>query len=420
MSTLVKMSFKLLLRNKGFLFFLVITPILSTIILKLDQNHSMTNEKMEQARIIERESFRDKAIYGGDTTAFIVKVYDGSKSELSEYVLEQLVKSGMLSVCRWDVTDLPAEEVEEQAKKDAFDDRAGVLLYLKPDFDQAVLDGKWEMAMQLYDVSEDSRKELFEEEMKGALERIKHVQQMGATDAKTVCEVLDQIQQEMPEKNIVSVATGGENNLTQKQLSQETLVGYAMAIITLGFLFCGVCVAHTCVEEKNNKVYTRMMLTKISESQYILAKMVVVILISFLQSVILMVSLAVSGSFDFGISLGNFFWIIFPLGLIFGVLSLLTGILLGDVMSSNYAVFSIWSISALLAGLYFSLDDATVAIKTISNLMPQKWFLKAAEFMIIGDKTAYSMVLYVTVAYLVVIISLGCVGLKLMKKEETA
>ena len=75
-------------------------------------------------------------------------------------------------------------------------------------------------------------------------------------------------------------------------------------------------------------------------------------------------------------------------------------------MSSNYAAFAIWSISALLAGLYFPLDDTTKALKTLSYLMPQRWFMDASELLLVGDKSAYSMILCVTVAYDIVNITL--------------
>ena len=86
-------------------------------------------------------------------------------------------------------------------------------------------------------------------------------------------------------------------------------------------------------------------------------------------------------------------------------------------MSSNYAVFAIWSISAMLAGLYFPLDDTTKALKTLSYLMPQRWFMDASELLLVGDKGAYSMVLCITVAYLITIISIGSVGLKIKRHE---
>ena len=112
-----------------------------------------------------------------------------------------------------------------------------------------------------------------------------------------------------------------------------------------------------------------------------------------------------------------FMLVIFMLGLIFSTLSLLLGTIIGDVMSSNYAVFAGWSISALLAGLYFPLDDTSGTLKLIANLMPQRWFMKVSELLMVNDHSAYPMLLYVTAAYLIVIISIGSIGLKMKRGE---
>ena len=161
-----------------------------------------------------------------------------------------------------------------------------------------------------------------------------------------------------------------------------------------------------------------MMLSKMKSRDYFLVKFVVAFLICVMQTLVLGVCLYAMIGLDLGINILVFLLVIFLLGLIFSTLSMFLGVILGDVMSSNYAMFTIWSISALLAGLYFPLNDTTAALKTISYLMPQKWFMDASELLLVGDKSAYSMLLYVTVAYLVVIITVGGVGLK-MKRQES-
>lgn len=417
MISLIKMSLKLLLRNKGFLFFLLVTPALSAFILSLKMEHTVYNAETEKAVVLELEDDTKKAVYVGNTSACIIKVYDGSKSELSEYVLNQMAANGMFSICRCDVSDLTEEEVAEIAEKDAFDDRAGMLLYLKKDFDEAVLNNKWEQGFQLYVVSEDERQELFQTELTDLLERIKQVQMIVGNDIPAMLEMITDIQDNMLKKEVVNLAGKEEIALTEQQVNQRTQIGYAFAFITLGFLFCGVCVAHSVIEEQNNKVFTRVMLTKLSRRDYFLSKFVVAFFISVLQTLVLAVCLSLIQGLDVGISMISFLLVIFLLGLIFSTLSLLLGVILGDVMSSNYAVFSIWSISGLLAGLYFPLDDTTKALKTLSYLMPQRWFMKASELLLIGDKSAYSMLLCVTVAYLIVIISVGGVGLKIKRYE---
>lgn len=417
MISLVKMNLKLLLRNKGFLFFLLMTPILSTFILSLRVEHAVYQEVGEASNIIELNDCTEKAVYLGDTSAYIVKVYDASNSELSNYVLEKMTETGMFSVCRCDVTDMTEEEVLAQAKKDAFDDRTGVLLYLKKDFEQAVMDGDLQSGMQLYDVSEDERQELFENEFTNLLEQIKQAQQIVGTDTNAIIEMLEDIASQIPGKKIINLAGKDDIELTSEQINQKTQIGYAFAIITLGFLFCGVCVAHTVIEEKNNKVFIRVMLSKVSSREYFFSKFIVSVIICILQTIVLAFGLSAVKGLDLGINKFSFLLVIFLLGLVFSTLSLLVGIVLGDVMNSNYAIFSIWSISALLAGLYFPLDDTTPALKTLSYLMPQRWFMNASEMLLAGDKGAYSMLLYVTLAYLIVIISVGSVGLKMQRSE---
>lgn len=416
--TLLKMNLRLLLRNKGFLFFLCITPIVSTVILGLKTGDSVYFEEEARSRILELENVTERAVYAGDTTAFLVKVYDASGSELSEYVLEELTASGMYSVCRADAGGMTEEEVTEQAKKDAFDDRAGVLLYLKPDFDKGVLEGNLEDALLTYTVSEDERLELFEEELTEQLSQIYSLAAGTGMDAEEITEFLKEMEEQLPEKEVVSLSGKKDIALTAEQTACRDRIGYAFAIITLGFLFCGVCVAHTVIEEQENKVYTRIMLSGIGRQTYLGAKLVMAVMISVLQTGILGICLFAAGNTDFGMNQFAFLLLIFLLGLIFSTASLGMGILLGDVMSSNYAVFALWSISALLAGLYFPLDSTSAVLKSISYLMPQKWFLRAAELLFVGDKSVYSMVICITVAYLIVILSVSGVGLKIRRADS--
>lgn len=416
--TLLKINIKLILRNKGFLFFLMITPIVSTIILGLKTEPALFEEEDARSHIIELENSTKRAVYDGDTTAFIVKVYDASKTELSEYMLEQLAETGMFSVCRADVTDMTEEEVFKQAKKDAFDDRAGTLLYLKKDFDTEVLSGNYEQALLAFAVSEDERWDIFEKECMFILKQVHQLAEKTGADETAVLELLDEIEGNLPQKEVVSLSGKKDIALTAEQSASRDVIGYAFAILTLGFLFCGVCVAHTVIEEQENKVYTRMMLSGIGQKEYIGVKLVIAVFISVLQTAIVGICLFVTGNIEVGIDKMSFLLIIFLLGLIFSSISFCTGVLSGNVMASNYAVFGLWSISALLAGLYFPLDGSSELLKTISYLMPQKWFMRAAEMLLSGDKNVYSMILCITGAYLIVIMSIGGVGLKIKRSDS--
>lgn len=73
MISLIKMNLKLLLRNKGFLFFLLVAPILSAFILNIKMENSVYTEDEDAPKIIELDDCTKKAVYLGDTSTFIVK-----------------------------------------------------------------------------------------------------------------------------------------------------------------------------------------------------------------------------------------------------------------------------------------------------------------------------------------------------------
>lgn len=417
---LIKINIKLLLRNKGFLFFLVITPIVSVAIMTVRTDSSSFYKETEEERTIQELSGpEEKVVYLNDwsVSAYSVKVYDGAGSKLSEYILQEMADTSMFSIYRQDAGKMTEEEVLEQAKKDAFHDRMGTILYLKPEFDQAVMSGNWEEAVLFYQVSEDERWELWEDAFANKLAAIHQVAQGVGTKETQVLAVLKSIEDNMPAKKIVSLDGKNEISLNTEQNAKKNLAGYAYSIITLGFLFCGVCIAYTVIEERENKVYTRIMLSKVGRYEYLLSKLVLSVLVSILQTGVTAVCMLIVKDMDFGVAKPSFLLFILLLGLIFNVLSMGVGVMIGDVMGANYAVFAIWSVSALLAGLFFPIDGSSAMIKYISYLMPQRWFLKGTEMLMVGDRTAYPMIFCITLAYLIIILCVGAVGLRMKESE---
>ena len=182
-------------------------------------------------------------------------------------------------------------------------------------------------------------------------------------------------------------------------------------------MFTGVFIAHTAINEKKDMVLTRIRLTRLSNVQYFTAKFISGAIVSAMQTAIMAGCSFLIPKEKLGIDRLSFILMIFLLGLIFCSLSLLLGILFDNVMSANIAAFTLWSLSAMLAGMYFPLDSTTETVKTISYLMPQKWFLRITEYLMTGDGKGYIMILGVTAAYMVIILSLGSVGIKFRNNE---
>lgn len=413
---LLKINTKLLLRNKAFLFFLFITPIVSVIVMNLHVESSFYDQE-ETRKITELSEENEKIVYLNDWGSYAIKVYDAAGTELSEYVLQKIADAGMFSVYRQNAKDMTEEAILKQVKNDAMNDRMGTILYIKPQFDKEVMNGNWEEAFLFYEVSEDERWELLQNVFCEEITAIQQVAQGTNEEVKQVLSMLEKIEEAMPEKAIVSLDGKNEVSLSTEENTKKSLSGYAYAILTLGFLFCGVCIAHTVIEERDNKVYIRIRLSKVGRYEYLVSKFFMSILISILQTGVMAVYMFAWKDMDFGIAKASFLLFIFLLGLIFNILSLTVGILMGDIMGANYAVFAVWVISSLISGMYFPIDGSSEIIKNMAHLMPQHWFLKGTEMLMAGDNSAYSMVGFITLAYLIMILCVGAVGLKMKESE---
>lgn len=417
---LVKMNLKLLFRNKGFLFFLFVLPLLSVLILNIKKESDESREHSTQ--VINELSDADiKIIYLAeldDSFAYYrIKVFDSSESELSDYVLNQLIDTGLFAVYRYESAHMTAEEILQKAKENAYFDRIGSIIYLSEDFEQEILKGKLQTSIQVYHASEDERGAWFDESFQQTLKVLLKMAGYAEGDETQLSKLLTEVEENLPDKKVIQVSDSKKNALTNVQKGHQQFIGYSYAIMTLSFLFCGIFIAYTVIEERENKVFTRIILSNTNTYQYIIAKLMVSVLVSIMQTAIMGIGVFNLVKNEFGISRFSYLFLIFMLGLIFDTLSLCIGVLMGDVMGANYAVFSIWPVSAMLSGLYFPIEYASGIMKSISNLMPQKWFMRAVEMMMIGDQSAYIMILYTTAAYLILILSAGAAGLKLKHVE---
>ena len=415
MKSIINSTLKLLFRNAGFWFFMIITPIISTLILKVEQTNLSSyelNGSATASKVVEIESADEKVAYYSGKGRYVIKVYDASGSELSEYLLSKMTESGAFLICRVKTPGMTKEELNRRIEQDAEKDRLGAALFLGKDFDSEASAGAVKDEMKVFILSEDERKTLMNSELTMILGQIRRAAESGDIPG-----TLKKMNDSLPKKTVETLADKDDVNLTNKQIDQRTLIGYAFAILTLGFVFTGIFIAHTVINEKKDMVLTRIRLTRLSDLQYFTAKFLSGGIVSVLLTGIMAVCSFLIPEEKLGIDRIIFILMIFLLGLIFCSLSLLMGILFDNIMSANIAAFTLWSLSAMLAGLYFPLDSTTDTVKTISYLMPQKWFLSITEYLMTGNGKGYIMILGVTAAYMVIILSLGSVGIKFRNNE---
>ncbi|MEE3399942.1 MAG: ABC transporter permease [Eubacterium sp.] len=417
MKTLVKMSMKLLVRTKIIWLFLVLMPVLSTMILKTNVAYTSFQDDIES--LVDIDDADTKVAYYSSNGEYVVKVYDASGSELSDYLVDRLANSGMFVLCRVDLSgkDIDDKFINEHLDLDGHEDRMGASLYIPEDFDEKILDGNVAEALTMYVLSDDARNDALESELALQLSKLETTSIYAANEGDIV-ETLEKVDDMSPEKEVVSVSGSEERSLTAAQVNQKANLGYAFSFLTLGFVFAGFFIANGAIQEQKNGVITRINLTKTNMLCYFTSKFVAAFLICLLMTGVVGICSLTLDMNDLGMNLFVFLFLIFLMGLIFCTLSMFMGIIMNDVFGASVASFTLWCTSSLFSGLYFPLDTASKGIQVLSSLMPQKWFMDGAEMIFVGDNKAFSMVICITVAYIAIIVSLGSVGLKVRRSKE--
>ncbi len=417
MKTLVKMSMKLLVRTKIIWLFLVLMPVLSTRILKTNVAYTSFQDDIES--LVDIDDADTKVAYYSTNGEYVVKVYDASGSELSDYLVDRLANSGMFVLCRVDLSgkDIDDKFINEHLDLDGHEDRMGASLYIPEDFDKKILDGNVAEALTMYVLSDDARNDALESELALQLSRLETTSIYAANEGDIV-ETLEKVDDMSPEKEVVSVSGSEERSLTMAQVNQKANLGYAFSFLTLGFVFAGFFIANGAIQEQKNGVITRINLTKTNMLCYFTSKFVAAFLICLVMTGVVGICSLTLDMNDLGMNLFVFLFLIFLMGLIFCTLSMFMGIIMNDVFGASVASFTLWCTSSLFSGLYFPLDTASKGIQVLSSLMPQKWFMDGAEMIFVGDNKAFSMVICITVAYIAIIVSLGSVGLKVRRSKE--
>ena len=176
MNTILKTTLKLLFRNKGFWFFLVLTPVLSIIMLNVKvADSSYYAAGFLENEIGELEGPDEKvAYYNNGNGVLIIKVYDASGSDISEYFLKSLADNGLFKILRAKVNGMTFDEYRTKVKNDGIEDRMTAAMYLSPDFDRMLFDGNSADALSIDLLSDDGRYEMLVTEAKNAVMRIQN------------------------------------------------------------------------------------------------------------------------------------------------------------------------------------------------------------------------------------------------------
>lgn len=413
-NTIIKINLKLLLRNKGYLAFLFILPVISLVMLNLNQTETMFSQ--QNINTIYELKSESEQVLNMANKQLSVKVIDCNNSMFSGYILKELLKTGAYRIYRFKEKPIDLNRAREIALDSANTGSIGAVLYIPANFDQEILEER-NSNIIMFKATKDQRIKLLENNLNTFQKSLyRYGEITGYQKYKMEALLESSINKEL-KKNVVSIEVGDELNLTSQKKSKSSSISYSLSFLTIGFLFSGVFIAATVIDERKNRVYNRFLLSTASLINYGSSKVLMVLASAIMQTGILALGIKLFVKADYGISFGSYLFLVFCLGIIFNLYSVVIGIITNNVLTSNYIAFITWTFSCLLAGLYFPLDGASKWWVKASQLMPQRWVVKSAEMLMVGKSGVYTTFLLVVGSYLIVIMSVGLIGIRIRRKE---
>ncbi|MBR6358753.1 MAG: ABC transporter permease [Lachnospiraceae bacterium] len=419
MIRIIKTTLKLLFRNVGFWLCAICFPVLATVMLNIQtENQSYYYSYNVDMGVVELESKDEKVAYFASDSKCVVKVYDASQSELCDHMLDKIARAGIFKVGRSKNGEMTQADADKKVLEDGQDDRMGAAVYIDRDFDKHVKNGEYDKALTVYVMSEDERVELLEEKLLYIMQKMHAAATVSERTGKTTAELLLDMDEAAPQKTVRMLSGNDEKNLTKAQTDQKSNLGYAYVFMTLGYILTGVILASTIIKELSNDVIKRIRLAGTSDITYFGAKFVSGVVISLILSVVFSICTLFIDQDRIGLDRISLCVMTFLLGLIFCTFTLFSGVLVGNIMGATVTAFTVWCLSSMISGLYFPIGGTSRFIQSLSAIMPQKWFMDGTVMLFLRDKGAWTVILCVTAAYMVVFTGLGSVGLKLRNSDD--
>lgn len=403
--TMTKSNLKLLLRNIGFVICIVALPFGASALLMIQQSDSAYNDSSRFLNINEINEI-DCVIQPSNTNIYVI---DAAQDEASEMFLKSIIH-GELSIYRYKAKPLERSEIDRIARNYYERGTVTAVVYLGENFSKNIMDGT-KPEILLIEGRDDKRIELVKNKINSNLSIMMNCS-ANASSKKEFLDISEKVFENLPTAQSVTVGEDA-NELTDKQGSQRTNMGYALAVLSMAFLLTGVFVANLIVSERENKSILRIEMSGTSMGAYILSKIVTGIIVALIQTAITALATALLTGTGVGIPFFSYILFIAMMSIIFNLLCIVIGMYCKNVTVVTYVAFGVWMFTNLLSGVYFNFVTFPDWWEKLSYLTPQKWVMLCTEMLMKNQSGAYATFFTAAAGFLLLIITAGFIGTKI-------
>lgn len=414
---MLKINCKLLLRSKGYLCCIILIPIIAVILINVDGSFAKEEGEKSNA-VMEWKSVSDTSDL--EYTKLTVKVYDYSNSEASAYLLEKLAQTHtyklyLVNTSKGATEKESYEDILENAKKLMESSTVRAILYIPEDF-LDVISKEEGSPVKIIKGYNDSRIELLQSNIEWYCSKIQIANKIAIKNGDKIENVLNNATKQELKKNVSVLEDEGGVVLDEKQQESRSRIGYALSILTVSFIFSGVFIVDILIKEKENRCINRISLSLTTNRCYVIVKLCLILITAIIQVIVFGIGTYLTLGTNVGIPYSAFIGMVLLQGILFNFVSLVIGVIVNNLLGTTFLSFTVWSMSCLLAGLYFPVVSGST-LEKISMFTPQRWFIKSTEMFMIGTKGVFIQYTQIFLAFMIVFFTISMISLKIQEKE---
>ncbi|MDY5913354.1 MAG: ABC transporter permease [Inconstantimicrobium porci] len=387
--TMFKYNLKLIMRNRAAVILVFLIPLLSTLIFKIP--------------------FSDES--NDDEIKLNVMIFDNSKTDMSKMLVSSLKENKCFYVDVYDQGKITMDDAKKISEEKVNRSITNTFIYIPDSFYDDVISGKDKKLIKFLTRGGDDRFDMLKESVNISLGSYSMFAKLSRGNRSEFDKLIKKLSDNKTKCKVKSIP-GGNAVLSSIQEEQNENFGYFLAIMTITLMLSSNFIASIFIEEKDNRVLKRIGLTKCSMVCYASVKMIIALTVLGIQSIMIAVGIKMFGGSDVGLSSVDIIVIIFFMGIVFSMLSIVFASIFGELYTVNYIVFFIATISTLLSGLYFPIDKTPMWMQKVALIMPQRWAILSAQGIMTGTYNVLYIFMIIMISYTVLLMCLSLFSLK--------
>jgi ABC-2 type transport system permease protein len=389
LKVLIKMAFRLSLRNKFVVLSMLVFPVLSTFLIPLGYSGS----GVSKTAVI---------VYSPANNVYSRAIIDSINSESIFYVAQSTASGASFG------KDYPA-----QFKQLADTNAVNMFVYIPPDIGSRIEKGEADSVV-VYDTGNDQKSKVLDTVLTQVLTRFRTFYTLSGGDSTKFDSMVKAADVGTLKGVTVSAfsGTGGQNS--QKSETFDLVLGFFSWFAIWGSSYAITMI----IRERELKVFKRILLTNTGTTKYLASKFAIGVIIGIIQVALMLISFKYIVRADYLVHLWQLGLLLFGFTLVAITINLAIVSFCAREGHVTFASIIVVNVTAMLSGSYWPMEVMPVWMQNLSYFTPQRWVIYTIGRLLTKQSGAMLEYWLVVLGFMAFFSALAFLGFKYRSRLE--